>query len=155
LSGVGSLYNAATDNLIVTTYATGNPTYVGRGNTNLSFDGSILSVTGSIATTGDITAGGNVTAYSDVRLKKDIETIDNPLDKIRQMRGVYFTMNTRRRTGVIAQETEVVLPEVVFTDLTPERRKSVDYGNIVGLLIEGIKALDNRLSAIEKNPTTK
>ena len=118
----------------------------GTGNISADFD---------ITAGGNITAQGNVTAYSDVRLKKDIETIDNPLDKIRQMRGVYFTMDTRRRTGVIAQETEKVLPEVVFTDSSAERRKSVDYGNIVGLLIEGIKALDERCTALEKNANTK
>ena len=118
----------------------------GTGNISADFD---------ITAGGNITAQGNVTAYSDVRLKKDIATIDNPLDKIRQMRGVYFTMDTRRRTGVIAQETEKVLPEVVFTDSSAERRKSVDYGNIVGILIEGIKALDERCAALEKTVNTK
>ena len=65
---------------------------------------------------GNFTAGGNVTAYSDIRLKKDIVTIDNPIEKIKQMRGVYYKEieTNRARTGVIAQELEKVLPEVVF-----------------------------------------
>jgi hypothetical protein len=122
---------------------------------NISATGTIAAH-GNITTDGDVIATGNVTAYSDVRLKKDIETIDHALDKIRQMRGVFFIMNnSRRRTGVIAQETELVLPEVVFTDVTPDRMKSVDYGNIAGLLIEGIKALDERLAAIEKIVNTR
>jgi hypothetical protein len=54
---------------------------------------------------------------------------------------------TLRRTGVIAQEVEQVLPEVV---VTTETGKSVAYGNIVGLLIEGIKTLSDRCDELEK-----
>jgi hypothetical protein len=119
-----------------------------------------ISATGTISSIGDITTQANMACVelfqtSDVRYKSEIETIADPLDKIRRMRGVYFQMNSRRRTGVIAQETEAVLPEVVYTDSTAERRKSVDYGNIVGILIEGIKALDERLAALEKKESTE
>jgi hypothetical protein len=119
-----------------------------------------ITATGTIRSIGDITTQGNMscvalTETSDVRYKRDIETIADPLDKIRRMRGVYFNMDSRRRTGVIAQETEAVLPEVVYTDSSAERRKSVDYGNIVGILIEGIKALDERLAALEKKESTE
>jgi hypothetical protein len=119
-----------------------------------------ISATGTISSIGDITTQANMscvalTETSDVRYKSEIETIADPLDKIRRMRGVYFQMNSRRRTGVIAQETEAVLPEVVYTDSSAERRKSVDYGNIVGILIEGIKALDERLAALEKKESTE
>ena len=81
-------------------------------------------------------------------LKKDIVTIDNPIDKIKAMRGVYYTEieTDRPRTGVIAQELEKVLPEVVndIVDTNPTTgettsTKAVDYGNIVGLLIEANK----------------
>jgi hypothetical protein len=97
---------------------------------------------------GNLTASGNVTAYSDIKLKKDIVTIENALDKINAMRGVYYTEieTDRARTGVIAQEVEKVLPEVVLEieDYNPETgekdtTKAVDYGNMVGLLIEAIK----------------
>ena len=91
---------------------------------------------------GNLTMAGNVTAYSDIRLKENIELIKNALDKVKQIRGVTFTRNdqedkTKRHTGIIAQEVERVLPEVVTED--NEGIKNVAYGNMAGLLIEAIK----------------
>jgi hypothetical protein len=88
---------------------------------------------------GNLTATGNVTAYSDARLKTDIETLDNALDKVTKLRGVsYKRLDTQEAgIGVIAQEIENVLPEVVQDGAY----KSVAYGNVVGLLIEAIKEL--------------
>jgi hypothetical protein len=96
---------------------------------------------------GNVTADGNVTAYSDERLKSNIRTIDNALDKVDQLRGVYFDRDGKAGTGVIAQEVEKVLPEVVMNG--PEY-KSVAYGNIVGLLIEAIKELQAKVEELEK-----
>jgi hypothetical protein len=78
---------------------------------------------------------------SDSRLKENVVTVESALDKVMKMRGVYFNKldETTRRIGVIAQEIEHVLPEVVHTDNTPEQMKAVSYANIVGLLIEAIK----------------
>ena len=87
---------------------------------------------------GNVTALGNVTAYSDERLKSNIETIPDALEKILSIRGVNFDMNGVRGTGVIAQDLEQVLPEAVFDNEETEL-KSVAYGNVVGLLIEAIK----------------
>jgi hypothetical protein len=125
------------------------------GNMNVSGSLSVFSSIGafSLTTTSDIYAGGEVTAYSDVRLKDNIVTIDSALDKIMRLRGVYYTRrdfhlggemhSQKRHVGVIAQEIEEVLPEVVLQD---GNMKSVAYGNIVALLIEGIKELAGRLS---------
>jgi hypothetical protein len=103
--------------------------------------GNIVANSGGLTVTGDIQAGGNVTAYSDKRVKENIEDIESPLEKIMKLHGVYFTRinNPRRQIGVIAQEVEEVLPEVVFTDESSNKNKSVAYGNIVALLIEGMK----------------
>ena len=95
----------------------------------------------NIANTGTITAGGDITAFSDERLKSDIETIDNALNKVMNMRGVSYTKQAEKGIGVIAQEIEKVLPEVV----TDGEYKSVAYGNIVGVLIEAIKDLKKEL----------
>ena len=95
-----------------------------------------------LTVTGNITASGDITAYSDQRAKENIVTIDSPLDKIMKMRGVYYTRKDipgPRHIGVIAQEVEEVLPEVVLSDTTENKNKSVAYGNIVALLIEGMK----------------
>jgi hypothetical protein len=91
---------------------------------------------------GNMTVAGNVTAYSDIRVKENIRTIGDALNKVISIRGVYFTRNDQEdkikvHTGVIAQEVETVLPEVVSED--NEGKKNVAYGNMVGLLIEAIK----------------
>ena len=85
-----------------------------------------------------------MTAYSDIRLKDNIEVIENALEKVTQLNGVTFTRNdhddkTKRHAGVIAQEVEKVLPEVVSND--SRGIKNVAYGNIICLLIEAIKEL--------------
>ena len=95
----------------------------------------------NISNTGTITASGDITAFSDERLKSDIETIDNALDKVMNMRGVSFTKQAEKKIGVIAQEVEKVLPEVV----SDGEYKSVAYGNMVGVLIEAIKELKSQL----------
>jgi len=89
----------------------------------------------------NITATNDITAFSDERLKSDIETIDNALDKVMNMRGVSFTKQAEKKIGVIAQEVEKVLPEVV----SDGEYKSVAYGNMVGVLIEAIKELKSEL----------
>ena len=105
---------------------------VGIGNTAPAYK---LDVNGTIYASGDIIA------LSDVRKKTDIATIDNALNKINNLRGVYFktSMNEKRNVGVIAQEIEEVIPEVVLTD--NNGYKGVAYGNITGVLIQGIREL--------------
>ena len=95
---------------------------------------------------GNFTAGGNVTAYSDERLKTNIRTIDGALDKVDKLRGVYFDKDGKAGLGVIAQEVEKVLPEVVLEG----EYKSVAYGNIVGVLIEAIKELKAEIEELKR-----
>ena len=91
---------------------------------------------------GNWTAVGNVTAYSDKRLKENIKTIPNALETVKKLRGVSFERKdfSGKGIGVIAQEIEQVLPEVVVDG----EYKSVSYGNIIGLLIEAIKELEKK-----------
>jgi hypothetical protein len=110
-------------------------------------DGLTISTLQQNAATNRLISSTNVyapdfIATSDVRTKNSIITIDSALDKVMKMRGVFFERNEQpgeRRVGVIAQEIEEVLPEVVNTD--SEGMKSVSYGSIIGLLIEAIKEL--------------
>jgi hypothetical protein len=97
---------------------------------------------------GDIYASGDVISFSDSRLKTDVVTIDNALEKVNSMRGVYYTnLNTQNReTGVIAQEMAEILPEVVADK---GEYLGVAYGNIVGVLIEAIKELKARVVELE------
>ncbi len=103
---------------------------------------------------GNLVAIGNVSAYSDVRLKSDVERIGDPLGKIAKLSGYTYRrtdlpwVNPERRfTGVLAQEVEEVLPEAVEVD-TASGMMSVAYGNMVGLLVEGIKGLADRVEAL-------
>ena len=104
------------------------------------------TLTGGVYVTGDFTASGNVTAYSDERLKTNIQTLDGALDKVKQLRGVSFEKDGRQDIGVIAQEVQAVVPEVV--DTTHEYL-SVAYGNMVGLLIEAIKEQQQQIDDLK------
>jgi hypothetical protein len=100
---------------------------------------------------GNILASGNVTGYSDKTLKDNIQTISNALNKVSQLRGVEFDRNdvegNPHQIGVIAQEVEKIIPEVVTTH--EDGIKSVAYGNLVGLLIEAIKDLKDEVSELK------
>jgi hypothetical protein len=107
---------------------------VGQTTMNTSY---AFYVTGSIYATVDVVAG------SDKRFKENVVTISNATSMIGQMRGVYFNRidddKKLKKVGVIAQEMEQVLPEVVTTDSSDYKFKGVSYANIVAVLIEGMK----------------
>ena len=90
-------------------------------------------------------------AFSDERTKIDIIRIDDAINKIKQINGVTYSRkdvnDVRRYAGVIAQEIEKVLPEVVHEN--DEGYKSVAYGNVVSLLIEGIKELSQEVEILK------
>jgi hypothetical protein len=87
---------------------------------------------------------------SDVNLKENIETINNAADKVNALRGVNFNWkdNGRYAMGVVAQEVEEVIPEVVVTK--EDGTKTVSYGAMVGLLIEAIKDLQKQVDDLKK-----
>ncbi|MEL0436674.1 tail fiber domain-containing protein [Phycobacter sp. K97] len=97
--------------------------------------------------TGVVTAP-NFVSSSDARLKSEVETISDALALVSALRGVRFTMDGSRQIGVIAQEVETVLPEVVRDNEAGQL--SVAYGNITGLLIEAVKELAARVAALEE-----
>ena len=121
----------------LTVLETGN---VGVGDSTPSYK---LDVAGTIRATGD------VIAYSDERLKENVKTIDNSLEKVNKLRGVEFNKigEDKKSIGVIAQEIEKILPEVVETD--EDGMKSVAYGNVVGVLIEAIKELNKEVKELK------
>tara|TARA_B100000035_G_scaffold312040_1_gene322697 strand:+ start:2063 stop:3295 length:1233 start_codon:yes stop_codon:yes gene_type:complete len=128
--------HAATKAYVDTAYTAGN---------GLSLSGTEFLMSGSY--TGDFTATGDVTAYSDRALKRNIETLENSLDKVMQMRGVSYQKDEKDGVGVIAQEVEEILPEVVKKDEYGMR--SVAYGNMVGVLIEAIKEQQKQIEELK------
>jgi len=96
---------------------------------------------------GNWVASGDVTAFSDARLKDNVQTINGALDKVLSMRGVTFDKGGQRGTGVIAQEIQEVMPEVVMQN---DEYLSVAYGNLVGVLIEAVKELCAEVEEIKR-----
>jgi hypothetical protein len=105
----------------------------------------------SLTQGGTLTAAADIVAYSDARLKENIITVDNAVDKITAMRGVFYnridTEDKSRKVGVIAQEMQEILPEVVTT--SDDGTLGVAYGNIVGVLIEAIKELKAEIDILK------
>ena len=131
------------------------------------------SVIFSVSDTGAVTATGDITAYaSDIRLKQNIVSIDNALDKVNKIRGVTFdwkdaaitagfTPTQMHDVGVIAQEIDAVLPEAVrFAPfdrdvVDPTKSKSgenyltVQYEKLTALLIEAVKELGAKVERLQ------
>ena len=135
---VGDTINATDTN---TTYSAG---------TGMSLTGTTFSIGQSVGTAdtvtfGEVRSSGDIIAYasSDERLKDNIKLIPNAVEKVQQIKGVSFDWNSNQAThhghdiGVIAQDIEQVLPEVVTT--RANGYKAVRYEKIVALLIEAVK----------------
>jgi Flp pilus assembly protein TadG len=91
---------------------------------------------------------GTFNTTSDERAKKDIRLIENALDKVQQLGGYSFTLKAtdQKSSGVIAQEVQKVMPELVQEG--GEGHLTVQYGNMVGLLIEAIKEQQAQIDAL-------
>jgi hypothetical protein len=122
---------------------------------NMTFDGSTLAVTGAITATGDITAF----FVSDRNLKQNIVNIENSLDKVSKLNGVYYNWTKEalekhkhlvdeKEVGVIAQDVEAVLPELVAT--REDGTKAVRYERLCAVLIESVKELKKEIEELKK-----
>ena len=138
---VGRFTNSSTD--FVMQSATSDKDIIFKGSDGGS---TITALTLDMSAAGAATFNNDVTAFSDERLKSDIRTIDNALDKVMNMRGVTFDREGRKGTGVIAQEMQKVMPEVVHDEGV---YMSVAYGNLVGVLIEAVKELKAEIEELK------
>ena len=107
---------------------------------------AITALTLDMSAAGAATFNNDVTAFSDERLKTEIKTIENGLEKVLQMRGVTFKRDGVDGTGVIAQEIQKILPQVVHDK---QEYLSVAYGNMVGVLIEAVKDLQGQIDKLK------
>jgi hypothetical protein len=117
---------------------------IGIGTTNAT---SKLTVSGNLLVTGIITAT-DFNSASDIRLKENVQRIDNPIDKIIKIDGVRFDwkVDNKPSMGVIAQNIEEVLPELVNGDDS----KTVNYNGIIGLLIECVKTQQEQIDELNR-----
>lgn len=116
-----------------------------------------LSNTGAVTVSGIVTAAGHVTV-SDSRYKRDIVTLETPLEKLLELRGVSFMWDTDKhvqfrdlpgkQVGFIAQEVKNVLPETVFKN--EDGYLGVSYNAIVPLLVEAVKAQQQAIKELTK-----
>jgi len=148
----------------------GNGSHSGNGlNIRAANSGKVLYAEGSVgAGFAEITTAynanpnfrisGDVVAYatSDKRFKDNLETIENPINKINKLNGYTFDWNNKQDVykgkdyGVVAQEVEKIMPELVDTRF--DGYKAVKYEKLIPLLIESIKELEARVKELEKKP---
>lgn len=126
-----------------------------NNNSNVHFEGLMVGQT-SGATANTIRCVGDIVAYysSDEQFKDNIETLEGALDKIKAIRGVRFDWNDKQDVyeghdiGVVAQEVEAVLPELVH-HREHNDSKAVDYVKLTAVLIEAVKELSAKVDELE------
>jgi len=151
----------STNYITVTPEFTVPPFSVG---TILTFQNPYNNPVGNLYITGDIFASGNITAYagapSDARLKENVVTITDALSKVNSMRGVFYDWTDsylemlnfspllpKHDTGVIAQEVQEVVPEIVFMKSNGDL--GVKYEKLAGFFIEAIKELSAKVDTLQ------
>jgi hypothetical protein len=182
VGGTVTLGDAATDVVTVTgdlkvdDYARIDALRVGvtstdPGDGNLWVEGGIGVNVAPNATDGTIYAGNNIVAYaSDRRLKENIKTIENPLEKVLGLEGVTFNWNElaekeagydreERITGLLAQDLQKILPEAVKIapfdsdqsgeSISGEKYLTIQYERVVPLLVESIKEMGSLIGDLE------
>ena len=127
-------------------FATGNNLFVDTTNDRVGIGTTVPSST--LQVSGTITCI-DVNSTSDVRLKENIHSIKDPLDKIMKINGVGFRWkeNKDEAIGVIAQDIEEIIPEIVKIsgDI-----KTVNYNGLIGVLIEAIKEQQHQIEELKK-----
>lgn len=132
-------------------------TITNRAVTSVNDQGQALAAFTAVSrnTTAEGWFDGNVSANdlvsrSDARIKIEVETVADALGLVKGMRGVWYRSihGGDRRVGVIAQEMQQVLPEVVVGEENEDELLSVAYGNIVAVLIEAVKAQQVQIEAL-------
>jgi hypothetical protein len=123
--------------------------FVIDGTAKLTIEDAAASLTVPLSSTNDIIAY----ASSDERLKENITPISKPLDKLKQIGGYEFDWNDKQNVheghdvGVIAQEIEAILPELVQT--RDSGYKAVSYEKLVALLIEAVKEQQSQIDELK------
>ena len=152
ISGVTLGNNLAT--LTIGTYLTGS-NYNGSAGQTWAVDATSANTASKVVArdaNGDF-AARNITCVdlnstSDINLKDDIRPFENALATVNQLNGVHFTWkeDNRKSVGVIAQEIDAILPELVTET---NGIKTVNYNGLIGILIEAVKELSEKVEKLE------
>lgn len=127
--------------------ALGSSIFVGDA---LNWQVEIARDNGNIFTKGSISATGDITGLSDASVKTNVVQIENALDKIDALTGVMYDridQDMKHSTGMIAQDVQKVMPEVI--EERYDGKLAVAYGNLMGLIVEGIKELRAEINALK------
>ncbi len=151
------LVRDTTNNCTLQMYAQNSNAHIGTSSNHSLFFDTNNTQRVELTTAGVLNCGNDVAAFgtlSDITLKENIQVIENPLDKVKQIRGVNFSYKKdgRKSTGLIAQELEKVLPNAIFTthEIGDDKEiKAIRYGNVVGLLVEAIKEQQEQIEELK------
>ena len=151
------LVRDTTNNCTLQMYAQNSNVHIGTSSNHSLFFDTNNTQRVELTTAGVLNCGNDVAAFgtlSDITLKENIKVIENPLDKVKQIRGVNFSYKKdgRKSTGLIAQELEKVLPNAIFTtnEINDDKEiKAIRYGNVVGLLVEAIKEQQEQIEELK------
>ena len=154
LTGVGTTSSAATHYpLFVAGFGNTEP-FISTTSNYFSFiPDSGTFITNQLNVVGVATAL-DFNSTSDVNLKKDVKVIDDPVAKVLQLNGVSFnwTDTGQSSAGVIAQDVEKVMPEIIRDN--PTGYKSLNYNGLIGLLIEAVKEQNETIKTLEQKINT-
>ena len=104
----------------------------------------------TLSGTGNLTISGDITSQSDISLKDNVVTYENALDKVLALRGVEYDRNDldgKHEVGLIAQEVEEIIPEVVGEE---GGIKNIAYGKLTAVLIEAIKEQQQQINDLRQ-----
>lgn len=149
----------AISNVTIAAAAPASPSQWTSGATGLTTTSSVgiksTAPTSALDVTGDVKVSGIITATdfnssSDINLKTNIQTIENPIDKLFEINGVTFNWieNEKASVGVIAQDVERALPQLV-NDMGSH--KVVNYNGLIGLLVECIKHQQKQIDELKEH----
>jgi hypothetical protein len=142
-TATGTSKSTSNERMIIT--GTGN---VGIGTTSPAYK---LHVEGNVSGI-SIYASHDIAAFSDITVKKEVKKIENAIEKVKELNGYTYVRTDdetgTRRAGVIAQEVQKVLPEVVSAN--PDGTLNVAYSNMIALLIEGMKEQQKEIDELKK-----
>ena len=156
---IAHFYNYCNEGLIInnvgylginTLFPQSNLHVIGNGLINGYFNvTSNVYMGANIEIFGNAVSHGNNITDSDKRIKKDLERIENGLEKVKKLTGYTFTniRNGTRNTGLIAQDVDEILPEAVYKD---GEHLGLAYGNLMGLVVEAIKELSDKVDSIHE-----